>query len=74
MRRSPFIEVRFISPEVAAGSTTWQASPIWVGTMSTSTANRPPSRIAAMIASTSAARSPAGTPLIASFTRSVRSL
>ena len=25
MRRSPFIEVRFISPEVAAGSQTWQA-------------------------------------------------
>ena len=42
MRRSPFIEVRFISPEVAAGSQTWQASPILVGTMSTSTANRPP--------------------------------
>ena len=42
MRRSPFIEVRFISPEVAAGSQTWLACPIWVGMMSTSTANSPP--------------------------------
>ena len=52
IRRSPFIEVRFISPEVAAGSQTWLAWPIWVGTMSTSTANRPPFRIASMMAAT----------------------
>ena len=50
MRRSPFIEVRFISPEVAAGSQTWQAWPILVGTMSTSTANSPPFLIAATMA------------------------
>ena len=52
MRRSPFIEVRFISPEVAAGSQTWQAWPILVGTMSTSTANSPPCLIAPTMAST----------------------
>ena len=46
MRRSPFIEVRFVSPDVAAGSQTWQACPILVGTMSTSTANSPPFLIA----------------------------
>ena len=74
IRRSPFIEVRFISPEVAAGRITWQASPIRVEAMSTSTANRPPWRIAAMMASTRAARSPAGTLFMASFTRSVRFL
>ena len=58
MRRSPFIEVRLASPEVAAGSHTWQASPILVGTISTSTANRPPFLIASTIALTIAARSP----------------
>ena len=74
MRRSPFMEVRFISPEVAAGSHTWQASPILVGTMSTSTANRPPFLMASTIAATSAGRSPAGTAFMASFTMSVRFL
>ena len=59
---------------MAAGSSTWQASPILVGMMSTSTAKRPPSRIAATIASTWAARSPAGTESIAAFTLLVRSL
>jgi hypothetical protein len=57
-RRSPFIEVRLASPEVAAGSQTWQASPIFVGTMSTSTATNPPPLIAATIAFTIAGRSP----------------
>ena len=32
----PFIDVRFASPAVAAGSQTWHACPILVGTMSTS--------------------------------------
>lgn len=36
------MEVRFISPEVAAGSQTCDACPIWLGTMSTSTENSPP--------------------------------
>jgi hypothetical protein len=58
MRRSPFIEVRLASPEVAAGSQTWQASPILVGTMSTSTANSPPFLIASAIALIIAGRSP----------------
>ena len=57
-RRSPFIDVRFISPAVAAGSQTWQAWPICVGTMSTSTANRPPFLMAPRMASTIALRSP----------------
>ena len=52
MRRSPFIEVRFISPDVAAGSQMWLACPIWVGMMSTSTENSPPLRTASMIAAT----------------------
>ena len=38
--------MRFISPAVAAGSHTWQAWPILVGTISTSTANSPPCLIA----------------------------
>ena len=74
MRRSPFIEVRFISPEVAAGSQTWLACPICVGMMSTSTANRPPFLIASMMAATIAGLSPHGTADMASFTMSVRFL
>ena len=74
MRRSPFIEVRFISPEVAAGSQTWHACPILVGMMSTSTANRPPFLIASTIAVDHAVPVAIGTADIASFTMSVRSL
>ena len=74
MRRSPFIDVRFISPDVAAGSQMWLACPIWVGMMSTSTENSPPLRIASMIAATIRGRSPHGTADMASFTRSVRFL
>ena len=40
------------------GSHTWQASPIFVGTMSTSTAKRPPCLIAPKMAFTIALRSP----------------
>ena len=74
MRRSPFIDVRFISPETAAGSQTCEAWPICVGTMSTSTENNPPCLIATMMASTMALRSPHGTVFMASFTMSVRRL
>ena len=42
--------VRLASPAVAAGSITCAQPPIWVGTMSTSTTNRPPLPIASMIA------------------------
>ncbi len=54
MRRSPFIEVRFISPDSAAGSQTWLASPILDGMMSTSTENRPPALMASTMAFTKA--------------------
>ena len=42
MRRSPFMEVRFISPDSTAGRMTWAACPIWLWMMSTLTENRPP--------------------------------
>ena len=54
----PVLDLLAFSPEVAAGSHTWQACPILVGTMSTSTANRPPDRMAAMMALTIVSRSP----------------
>lgn len=75
MRRSPFINVRFISPAIARGNQTCDAWPIWrLGRISTSTENNPPCQIATMMASTIALRSPRGTVFMASFTMSVRRL
>ena len=51
------------------------AGPIWVGTMSMFTTNKPPRLIASMMASTWPSRSPAGdADPWRSFTRSVRCL
>jgi hypothetical protein len=47
MRRSPFMEVRFISPDSTAGRMTCAAWPIWLWMMSTLTENSPPASIAA---------------------------
>ena len=74
MRRSPFMDVRFISPDSTAGRMTCAAWPIWVWMMSTLTEKRPPASIAATMASTSSSRVLPAAASIASFTMFVRLL